>query len=73
MKKAKNKSTKQVTAEAQTAVPENGAEITNRAELSAFLLTIRDSMDEEAAPPIFARSALYYVMNLSGIHQWLDN
>ncbi|NLF24452.1 MAG: hypothetical protein GX589_02180 [Deltaproteobacteria bacterium] len=41
--------------------------------LRDFLLNIRDKMTEKSAAPIYALSALNYVMNSAEIYELLDN
>lgn len=47
--------------------------IASKADLKAVLLNIRDKMEEELAAPIYALSAMNYIMTLPEIYTWLDN
>lgn len=47
--------------------------ITTKDELKSFLVTLRDKMTEQTAAPIYAISALNYVLNLPSIYTLLDN
>jgi hypothetical protein len=51
----------------------NMGNITSKAELEAFLLNIRDKMDEEVASPIYALTGMNYIMSLPGVYDWLDD
>jgi hypothetical protein len=47
--------------------------VASKAELNAFLLSIRDKMEDETAAPLFALSALQYLMHRPNIYDLLDN
>lgn len=56
----------------ESAIP-SADHISTKAELNAFLLSIRDKIEDESAAPLFAISALQYVMNRPNIYDLLDN
>ena len=72
-KEAKGKNAKQAADSQNAAQMENIGAIASKADLEAFLLNVRDKMDEEAAPPIYALSAMNYVMSLPEVYAWFDN
>ena len=47
--------------------------VSSRTDLKAFLLSIRDKMEDQTAAPIYALSALNHVMIQPGVYAWLDN
>jgi len=51
---------------------EGGGDITNSKELKKFLVSIREKMAEEVGSPIYALTALNYVMNMANINTLLD-
>ncbi len=70
-KEAKNKVEK-----ASSSTDENVevfGEIKSGSDLKVFLLNIRDKMTEEQASPIYAMTAMNYVMNLPDIYSLMDN
>jgi hypothetical protein len=66
------KETKKVKTQASSEV-EGSVNISNKEELRTFLLSIRDKMTEQVAAPIYAVSALNYVLNLPNVCALIDN
>ena len=58
---------------AGTHAQENLPEIKTPADLREFLGSLRDKMSDQAAAPIYALSAMNYVLNLPEIYTLLDN
>ncbi|MCX6114054.1 MAG: hypothetical protein NTV65_02400 [Proteobacteria bacterium] len=48
-------------------------QLTNKAELRAFITDVRDRLLKDQAAPIFAMAAMQQVMNLDDIYDLLDN
>ena len=52
---------------------DNPPEIKTSSDLKEFLTALRDKMSDQAAAPIYALSAMNYVLNLPEIYSLLDN
>ena len=48
-------------------------EVTNAADLKAFLLSVRDKMTEEVAAPIYVVSVMNYMLSTPEIYQHLND
>ncbi len=48
-------------------------EIKTKAQLKAFLNSIRDKMGDNTAAPIYAMSAMNHILTLSAVYELLDN
>lgn len=67
------KDVKAKTAKAGALDGETFGEISSKADLKTFLLNVRDKMAENAAPPIYAVSAVNHALQLPDIYNLLDN
>ncbi len=47
--------------------------LASKGDLKSFLLGIRDRLGEQTLAPIYALSAMRYVMSQPNVYDWLDN
>lgn len=57
----------------QSSDAETFGELKSKDELKGFLVGIRDKMTEQVAAPLYAMSAMNFVLNLPNIYDLLDN
>ena len=72
-KDSKSKSTKQAREASQAAPSTSLGTISSKADLEAFLLNVRDKMDDESASAVYALTAMNYVMSLPEVYSWFNN
>lgn len=68
MKAKKTKNSKTGNSESVSA-----GEISTSSDLKSFLHNVRDKMTEQVAAPVYALSAMNFIMNLPNIYKILDN
>lgn len=52
---------------------QNFSQISSKDDLRQFLLSIRDGLGEEQVAPIYAMSAMNFILNLPDIYTLMDN
>lgn len=55
------------------ATTDAAGKISSKTDLKSFLLSLRDRMTDESAPPVYAMAAMNHVLTLPDIYNLLDN
>ena len=72
-KDSKSKTTKQASEISQAVMSASAGTISSKADLEAFLLNVRDKMDDESVSAVYALAAVNYIMGLPEVYSWLSD